>query len=432
MVWPDKLKLSKPLLKSVTELGYLNPTEIQYNTLSRINGGQDVIGIGPEGCGKTTAYILGILAKLKYGFEEAPRALILVPDKDAVLAVTETFERINKNKTIRILPLYITPGTEAQMDALADGTDIIVATPDRARALYLKLGLNLNKIQILVVDDADQIIKQGLQLPVNELANSIIRCQHLVFAEVFHEKLENMIEPFMRDPAFIEVEGLEGSDIEIHEQILYHVPNFRTKLNLLGLLVDDAETFTKAAVFVNTRLTAEKVYQQLNSSAKGEIAILNPIFFESAGFKNVEDFRTDEECRILIIANETDASANVQDIPFLIHFELPDEKETFISRIVKQDADEEIFSIVFATDIELSAVSKIEQAIGQKLPVADLPDGLLVEKETLDKVSKKAKAKSVDEDAPGPAFHEKKASNSKDYNYSSGYKAKLNKKKKHS
>ena len=432
MVWPDKLKLSKPLLKSVTELGYLNPTEIQYNTLSRINGGQDVIGIGPEGCGKTTAYILGILAKLKYGFEEAPRALVLVPDKDAVLAVTETFEKINKNKTIRILPLYITPGTEAQMDALADGTDIIVATPDRARALYLKLGLNLNKIQILVVDDADQIIKQGLQLPVNELANSIIRCQHLVFAEVFHEKLENMIEPFMRDPAFIEVEGLEESDIEIHEQILYHVPNFRTKLNLLGLLVDDAETFTKAAVFVNTRLTAEKVYQQLNSSAKGEIAILNPIFFESAGFKNVEDFRTDEECRILIIANETDASANVQDIPFLIHFELPDEKETFISRIVKQDADEEIFSIVFATDIELSAVSKIEQAIGQKLPVADLPDGLLVEKETLDKGSKKAKAKSVDEDAPGPAFHEKKASNSKDYNYSSGYKAKLNKKKKHS
>jgi len=432
MVWPDKLKLSKPLLKSVTELGYLNPTEIQYNTLSRINGGQDVIGIGPEGCGKTTAYILGILAKLKYGFEEAPRALVLVPDKDAVLAVTEAFERINKNKTIRILSLYATPGIEAQMDALADGTDIIVATPDRARALYLKLGLNLNKIQIFVVDDADQIIKQGLQLPVNELANSIIRCQHLVFAEVFHEKLENMIEPFMRDPAFIEVEGLEESDIEIHEQILYHVPNFRTKLNLLGLLVDDAETFTKAAVFVNTRLTAEKVYQQLNSGAKGEIAILNPIFFESAGFKNVEDFRADEECRILIIANETDASANVQDIPFLIHFELPDEKETFISRIVKQDADDEVISIAFATDIELSAVSKIEQAIGQKLPVADLPDGLLVEKETLDKGSKKAKAKSVDEDAPGPAFHEKKASNSKDYNYSSGYKAKLNKKKKHS
>ena len=195
MVWPDKLKLSKPLLKSVTELGYLNPTEIQYNTLSRINGGQDVIGIGPEGCGKTTAYILGILAKLKYGFEEAPRALVLVPDKDAVLAVTETFERINKNKTIRVLPLYSTPGTEAQMDALADGTDIVVATPDRARALYLKLGLNLNKIQVFVVDDADLIIKQGLQLPVNELANSIIRCQHLIFSEVFHEKLENMIEP---------------------------------------------------------------------------------------------------------------------------------------------------------------------------------------------------------------------------------------------
>ena len=199
------------------------------------------------------------------------------------------------------------------------------------------------------------------------------------------------------------------------------------------MLIDDAETFTKAAVFVNTRLTAEKVYQKLNLSARGEIAILNPIFFESAGFKSVEDFKADEECRILIIANETDSAANVEDIPFLIHFELPDEKETFISRIVKSGAEEEeVISITFATDIELSTVSKIEQALGQKLPVADLPEGFVIEKETQEKAAKKAKVKNTDENVPGPAFHEKKASNAKDYNYSSGYKAKLNKKKKHS
>ena len=434
MVWPEKLKLSKQIQKSITDLGFLTPTEIQYNTLSRISGGQDVIGIGPEGSGKTTAYALGILSKLKYGVEEAPRALVLVPDKDAVLAVTELFQRLNKNATIRIVSLYNTPGTESQMDALADGADIVVASPDRARAIYLKLGLNLNKIQVMVVDDAHQIVKQGLQLPVVELANSIQRCQHLVFSEVLHERLELMIDPFMRDPAVIEVDELPDADVEIYEQVLYQVPNFRTKINLLKLLLSDAETFPKAIVFVNTRLTAEKIYQQLNVVIRGEVALLNPIFFESTGFKSIDDFRQDETMRVLVIANEAGGTAALHDIPFLIHFEIPEEKETFVSRIVKNDeADEDTIAITFSTDLELSEVRKIEQVIGQRLPLADLPEDLIIEKEIADKdTAKKSKPKPVDTDAPGAAFHEKKASNNKNYNFSSGYKAKLNKKKKHS
>ncbi len=434
MVWPEKLKLSKQIQKSITDLGFLTPTEMQYNTLSRISGGQDVIGIGPEGSGKTTAYVLGILSKLKYGVEEAPRALVLVPDKDAVLAVTELFQRLNKNATIRVVSLYNTPGTESQMDALADGADIVVASPDRARAIYLKLGLNLNKIQVMVVDDAHQIVKQGLQLPVVELANSIQRCQHLIFSEVLHERLELMIDPFMRDPAVIEVDELPDADVEIYEQVLYQVPNFRTKLNLLKLLLSDAETFPKAVVFVNTRLTAEKVYQQLNVVIRGEVALLNPIFFESTGFKSIDDFRQDESMRVLVIANEAGGTAALHDIPFLIHFDIPEEKETFVSRIVKNDeADEDTIAITFCTDLELSEVRKIEQVIGQRLPLAELPEDLIIEKEVGDKdTSKKSKAKPVDPEAPGAAFHEKKASNNKNYNFSSGYKAKLNKKKKHS
>jgi ATP-dependent RNA helicase RhlE len=258
-VWSEKLKLNKQLVRSVTDAGYLTPKEIQTRSLSRIVGGQDMIGIGPEGCGKTTTYILGVLARLKYGVEEAPRALILVPDKESVIAVTEQFELLNKNKSIRVVSLYATPGIEAQMDALADGADVVVATPDRARAIYLKLGLNLNKIIMFVVDDAEAIVKQGLQLPVNELANSITKCQHLIFTEVLHGKLEHMIEPFMNQPAIIEIDELAEPNAETLDQLLYHVPNFRTKLNLLSLLMNDSEVFTQVVVFVNTRLTAEKI-----------------------------------------------------------------------------------------------------------------------------------------------------------------------------
>src|ERR1700761_2922527 len=215
----DKLKLNKQLVKSVAAAGYTAPKDIQQKTLTRIIGGQDIIAIAPEGSGKTTAYILGTLNRFNYAPEGVPKVLILVPEKEQVLTVIEQFEQLNRNTAISIVGLYVTPGTEAQMDALADGADIVVATPDRARAIYLKLGLNLNKIELFIVDDADQMIKKGMQLPLTELANSVGKCQHLIFTDVMHTRLEKMITPFMKLPAVIEVEELDEAVLETHEQM---------------------------------------------------------------------------------------------------------------------------------------------------------------------------------------------------------------------
>jgi len=418
------------MVRSITEAGYLTPKEIQARTLTRMIGGQDIIAVGPEGCGKTTAYIIGVLMRLKYGVEEAPRALVLVPDKERVLEVTEMFHRLNKNDGIRIVSLYATPGTEAQMNALADGCDIVVATPDRARAIYLKLGLNLNKIMMFVVDDAQAIVKQGLQLPVNELANSITKCQHLVFTEVMHSKLELMIDPFMNDAAIIEVEELAEAEAEVYEQGLYTVPNFKTKINLLNLLLGEQKAGVKTVVYVNTRLTAEKLYNSLFQGVKKKAALLKPIFFESAGFEHIDDFKDQGDHSILIVANELQAVTDLYRIDTIIHFELPVEKETFIKRIVKRDG-QDLEVLTFSTDLELADVRKIEQATGKKMQVVELPENLIISKEVKDaEVKKKPMLKNA-EPARGEAFHEKKASNAKTYNISAGKKAKMHKKKKH-
>lgn len=431
-MWAEKLKLSKQLVRSVTEAGFFTPKEVQSKTLTRIIGGQDVITVAPEGSGKTTAYILGVLMRLKYGFEEAPRALILVPDKEKVLEVVAQFELLNKNASIRVVALYPEPSLQNQLDALADGADIVVATPARARAIYLKLGLNLNKIMMFVVDDASEIVRQGAQLPVAELANSIIKCQHLVFTEVMHGKLEQMIEPFMNIPALVEVEELGEAKTEIHPQVVYHVPNFKTKLNLLSFLLRDAKTHPKAVVFVNTRLNAEKVYNSLRLDIKGQVAILNPMMFESKGFQSIEEFNAQKNVRVLVVANELQDTVDISDIPHLFHFELPAEKEIFIDRMIRWPDDESIQGITFATDLELDMVGKIEQTIGQKINVEELPEGLVIATEgTAAKPKKDVATAKKDEETRGAAFHEKKASNKKDYNYSAGAKAKMNKKKKH-
>ncbi|WP_443939128.1 DEAD/DEAH box helicase [Pedobacter sp. MW01-1-1] len=426
----DKLKLSKPLVAAMTDAGFLAPKEIQVKMMSRILGGQDVIGVGPEGCGKTTTYVLATLMKLKYAFEEAPRALILVPDIEHVDAVLDQFKLLNRNNTFRILGIDSRGTIENQMNEITDGCDIIVAVPDRARALYLKLALNTNKIQLFIVDNAELIIKKGLQLPVAELANSAYKSQHVVFSEVVHEKFNHLVAPFMKDSAVtIEVDEIGEPQAEVYPQMLYQVPNFRTKLNLLTLLMDDADFFDKVVIFVNTRLTAQTVYKNFNRSKEGEISIYRPLFFDDAGYDEVSDFIENPNARILIVANENAADVDGKGIPFILHFELPEQKETLIKRVIKQ-GDSEVITLTFATDIELAEVKKIEQAIGQKMEVIELPEDLKIVDAASAKPKKKKSDDEEDKSERGAAFHEKKASNVKNYNYSAGAKAKMTYKKK--
>ncbi|WP_316800366.1 DEAD/DEAH box helicase [Pedobacter frigidisoli] len=419
----DKLKLSKSLVASMTEAGFLAPKEIQAKSMSRILGGHDVIAIGPEGAGKTTTYVLATLMKLKYAFEEAPRALILVPDIEHVDHVLEQFKLLNRNSTFRILGIDIRGTIDNQMNEITDGCDIIVAVPDRARALYLKLALNTNKIQLFIVDNAELIVKKGLQLPVVELANSAYKSQHIVFTEVMHSKLEHMISPFMKDSATtIEVDDIGEKQAEVYPQMLYQVPNFRTKLNLLTILLDDKEVFDKVVVFVNTRLTAQTVFKNFENKLENAVSIYRPLFFDDFGFDEIEEFKDNDQSRVLIVANENAGELDISGIPIILHFDLPEQKEMLIQRIVKQ-GDDEVVAITFSTDIELIEVKKIEQAVGQRMEVMDLPETLKI----ADVAPKTSKKKHGEEDASdrGAAFHEKKASNLKDYNYSAGMKAKM-------
>ena len=418
----------------MTDAGYLTPKEIQAKAMSRILGGQDIIAVAPEKSGKTTTYVLGVLMRLKYTKDDAPKVLILVADQERAIAVIDQFVSLSKNRDLNIMGLYGTGGMDAEVSELALGVDIVVATPTRARAVYLKLGLNLSKLQTFIVDDAALIVKQGMQLPVAELARSAGKCQHLVFTEVIHEKLYKMIDPFMNFPTLIEVEEFADTATEVVTQWLYQVPNYKTKVHLLHTLLRDDEVFDKAVVFVNSRLTAQKLVKSIESQKEGEYSMLKPLHFDENGFDDFEDFKQTPEARVLVVANEGTGNLDLSGIPFIFHFELPEEKETFLSRIVKDPAaSEEVISITFASDLELLQVKKIEQSIGRKMEVMELPEEVTFDKPKKKTVDKNRIVKDTDtQPNGGGAFHEKKDSNSKNYNYGIGKKLKMTMKKKHS
>jgi len=421
----DKLKLSKRLTATMTELGYLAPKEVQSRCISRILGGQDVIAIAPEGAGKTTTYVLSTLMKLKFTDDEAPKFLILAPNEERIDEIVEKFYQLSKNRDLRIIGLRAGGSMEEEIEELVAGKDIVVATPNRARAIYLKLALNLNRIQTLIIDDAEEIIKQGMQNPVRELAESCGKVQHLVFSTVEHQKLYDMIDKHLNeDYALIEVDELENETIDTLDLLLYHLPNFTTKINLLNYLLQDKEVFQKVIVFVNSKLTAQKLATSLFQQGKEEIAILNPLFYDDFGFETTADFIESEQTRVLIIARENTNAVDLANIPFIFQFELPNEKEEFLNHLVKNDENEDSVVLTFTTDLELPMVRKIEQAVGKRMDVLDLPEDLQIYNPTSDKKKKSTKEEQEDS-SRGGAFHQKKESNSKTFNYGGGEKAKM-------
>ena len=418
----EVLKLNKQLTTAMQDMGFTVPKEVQAKTLSRIIGGQDLVVIGPEGCGKSTALVLGILAKLKYAFEIAPRVMIMVPNKENGLALEELFKLLGKNTDIRVLGVYAGSGMEAQREMLEDGVDVVIGTPDRIEALYIKSAINLTQLKSFVLEDADLIVKQGLQTVVKNIAESLPKCQHLVFTEVVHDRLNKLTSFFLIYPTTIEISVDSLEVLNTTDLLLYQVPNYKTKLNLLNLLMRDYDTYKKAVVFVNSYTTGSKLYKSLSKRIEGAVAIYKPNQFDEKGFTSFEDYKNDEEVRVLIVSNENKEYLNLEDTSHILHFDLPLEKNTFVNRVEKKKIDEleNTVAITFATDIELNMVRKIEIATGHKMQIQELPEGLIIEGDRntdIEEGKPKVKKRTEDDFLPGAAFHAKKESNLKDYNY---------------
>lgn len=370
----DKLKLSKRLHASMNDLGYFTATEFQLKSLSRIIGGHDIIGIAPEGAGKTTAYVLGVLMRLKHTMDEAPKVLVLAANEDRIDVIVDHFKTVSKNKNLHIMALKASENMEDEIEGLVLGVDIVVATPSRARAVYLKLGLNLNRIQTFVIDNAQGLIKQGMQTQVRELAQSCGKVQYLTFNTEENDKLHSMIDDFMPFATVIQVEESEKGATETHELMLYQTPDVDTKIKLLSTLISDDEVFDKVVVFVNSKITAHDLIERLRLP-KGEAAILLPLSSDTLGIDDINSFKRIPKCRLLIIANENSKAFDLKGIPFIFHFELPEKEEIFIQQIRKTTSDEAI-AIAFATANELPILHKAELSLGKKIPIIPLPDDI--------------------------------------------------------
>jgi ATP-dependent RNA helicase RhlE len=316
--------------------------------------------------------------RLKHSLDEAPKFLILAPDEERIAEIIDRFLIISRNKNLHIMGLDRNRDMEDEIQDLVLGVDIVVATPSRARAVYLKLGLNLNRIQTFVIDDAEEIVKQGMQTNVRELAQSCGKVQYLTFGSVENDKLHAMIDGFMPFATVIEVGKSDENKFETLELLAYQVPNQAVKIKLLNTIMRDDEVFDKVVVFVNSPLAAHDLLEQ-SDVRKGEAAILQPTIDGDLGFNNINDFKHSSECRILFIADGGQRKVNLKGIPFIFHYELPEDDDVFVQHVVKISDNNDAFSISLVTPAEMIRLEKIAGRLETEISNRPLPDDLIID-----------------------------------------------------
>lgn len=200
-----KEKLDKALAAELLEIGFEQPKEIQLKCISKINSGADIIAIAPALSGKTSTIVIATIQKLKAAFEDAPRALILVGNMEKALAMKEQFRILTRETDLRVQCAFEEGKIDEQNENIYAGTDIVIGTPKRLLEIYFSKNMNLNKIKLFVIDDAELMIKFGFQGPIDRLGLSLPKCQHLVFTDSLTDKIKKLISKFIIAPQIIEI-----------------------------------------------------------------------------------------------------------------------------------------------------------------------------------------------------------------------------------
>jgi len=197
-------KLIQPLKEILENKGFNEPLAFQKSILSKIKGGASMFCIAPKGAGKTTSIILSVIQKLNgEAFEDAPRALIFVKDKQAALDLELEFNSYLRGTDLRVYCAYEQKNIEAQRDEIYNGVDIVITTPKRLNKIYLLNGINLNKLQLFIVDDAEFLLRNNNLAEIARTPESIGKCQYLIFSTLFDSRFKRWFDTFMYNAKII-------------------------------------------------------------------------------------------------------------------------------------------------------------------------------------------------------------------------------------
>ncbi|WP_339609906.1 DEAD/DEAH box helicase [uncultured Roseivirga sp.] len=407
----EELKLSRQFLNAIDDLRYTAPTPIQRKAIPIALAGHDLLGIAQAGTGKTAAFVLPILMKLKYAQGDHARALILAPTRELVMQIEDNARELSRYTDLRIVSLYGGLGPKHQIEAIEKGVDIIVSTPQRFLDIYLKGTIHTKLIKTMVLDEADKMMDMGFMPQIKNVLEVVPRKrQNMLFSATMHDKVILLTEDFLEFPEKIEI-APQATVIDTIEQRLYEVPNFKTKINLLEYFLK-SEEFQRVIVFTKTRTNADNVSKFIERKQLGPVRVIHANKGQNSRINAMYEFK-EGDIRVLVSTDVTARGMDISMVSHVINFDVPLIDEDYVHRIGRTGrANNTGIAITFANELEMFSVAKIEALIQNTITRHNLPSEVLVEKTPFIESQEIARAiddlkKKDDPDFKG-AFHEKK------------------------
>ncbi|WP_372755332.1 DEAD/DEAH box helicase [Mariniflexile sp.] len=421
------LNLNTPLYNALDDLGFTTPTPIQAESFNVVNSGADIVGIAQTGTGKTFAYMLPILKGLKFSTQESPRVLVLVPTRELVVQVVEEIEKLAKYINTRVLGVYGGTNINTQKQAIAEGVDILVATPGRMYDLALTRVLQLKTIQKLVIDEVDVMLDLGFRHQLINIFDLLPeKRQNIMFSATMTDDVDALINDFFKGPERVSI-AVSGTPLENITQTRYNVPNFYTKTNLLKHLLNDVETFNKVLVFVSNKKMADRLFEILDSNYHDELCVIHSNKTQNYRLRSIEQFRNGDN-RILVATDVMARGLDIDNISHVINFDTPNYPENYMHRIGRTGrAERKGDAILFSTEEEQESVKAIEGLMQMTVTLLEIPEAVEISTELIEEERPQIKERNNpakrDENI-GAAFHEKSQKNQKE-NLGGSYKFKI-------
>ena len=359
-----KLGLSQPMLEGVRAMGYVEPTPIQLRAIPLILAGRDVIGSAQTGTGKTAAFALPILSELGQHSPQ-PRLLVLEPTRELAAQVETAIHDFARFTNLRTAVVFGGVGYGRQMDALRDGVDVLVATPGRLLDHIERGTCKLDRIEFVVLDEADRMLDMGFLPDVRRILDRCPRDRHTsLFSATVPPEIETLIQWAMRDPQTIEI-GARRTPKESVKHVIYPVSDAQKADLVLELL--KRVNYDSVIVFCRTKHGADRVAHLLKRNNHA-VAVLHSNRTQREREQALQGFR-EGRFEVLVATDIAARGLDIAEVSHVINYDVPQHPEDYIHRIGRtgrMEAAGDAYTLMVAEDIR--HVNAIERFISQKIP----------------------------------------------------------------
>lgn len=367
----EQLNLINPILRAVSDEGYTNPSPIQEQAIPPAIEGRDVLGCAQTGTGKTAAFAIPILQRLSAEKTTEPRvirSLVLTPTRELALQIADSFKAYGHYLRLRTTVIFGGVSQNPQVDELKRGVDILVATPGRLNDLIAQGYIDLSKIEILVLDEADRMLDMGFIHDVEKIIAKVpAKRQTLFFSATMPESIMRLCDRILTAPVKVTVTPV-SSTVEIIDQSVYFVDKANKRRLLVQLLRDS--TIVSALVFTFTKHGADRVVRELGKAGIKAQAI-HGNKSQNARQSALNAFKNGD-IRVLVATDIAARGIDIDELSHVINYDLPNIPETYVHRIGRTGrAGQGGTAISFCCFEEKESLRDIEKLIGKQIPVIE-------------------------------------------------------------